>query len=144
MLVQLSSADWQKKWILQIKTDARGRIDLNFAFEALVRRNLPYIEYISFYTARGWNRWVIPDRVVQWSTPWEAFLWRPIKVPFVCGFSPSLCMITLNPQPFCSFSSHKYNNYDKATYIVSSNLCLFTYPQATGFPWNPYPLTEAY
>ena len=30
-------------------------------------------------------------------------------------------------------------NYDKATYIVSSNLCPFTCSQATGFPWNPYP-----
>ena len=30
-------------------------------------------------------------------------------------------------------------NYDKATYIVSSNLCLFTCSQTTGFPWNPYP-----
>ena len=36
---------------------------------------------------------VVPDRVVQWSTPWVVFLWRPIKVSLVCGFSPSLCMI---------------------------------------------------
>ena len=39
--------------------------------------------------------------------------------------SPSLRMITLNPLPFCSSRSHKYSNYDKVTYIVSSNLCLF-------------------
>ena len=38
---------------------------------------------------------VVPDRVVQWSTPWVVFLWRPIKVPLVCGFPPSLRMITL-------------------------------------------------
>ena len=44
----------------------------------------------------------IPDRVVQWST-WVVFLWRPIKVPLVCGFSPSLRMITLkNPYLFAS------------------------------------------
>ena len=43
------------------------------------------------------------------------------------------------PLPLCFSRSHKYNNYDKATYIVSSNLCLFTCSQATGFPWNPYP-----
>ena len=31
-------------------------------------------------------------------------------------------------------------NYDKATYIVTSNLFLFPCPrQANGFPWNPYP-----
>ena len=66
-------------------------------------------------------------------------VWHPIKVSFVCGFSPSLCMITLNPLPFCSSRSHKYSNFDKKTYIVSSNHCLFTCSQATGFPWNPYP-----
>ena len=61
----------------------------------------------------------------------------PINVPLVC--SPSFRMIALNPLPLCSSKSHKYDNYDKATYIVSSNLCLFTCSQATGFPWNPYP-----
>ena len=34
------------------------------------------------------------------------------------------------PLPLCFSRSHKYNNYDKATYIVSSKLCLFTCPQA--------------
>ena len=43
------------------------------------------------------------------------------------------------PLPLCFSRSHKYNNYDKATYIVSSNLCLFNCRQATGFPQNPYP-----
>ena len=46
---------------------------------------------------------MIADRVVQWATPWVAFLWRPIKAPLVCGFSPSLRMITLkNPYLFAS------------------------------------------
>ena len=42
---------------------------------------------------------VIPDRVVQWSTPWVLLLWCLIKVPLdVCGFSPSLRMTTIkNP-----------------------------------------------
>ena len=45
---------------------------------------------------------VIPDRV-QWSTPWVVLLWCSIKVPLVCGFSPSLRMITLkNPYLFAS------------------------------------------
>ena len=98
-----------------------------------------YLVHISFYATRGWNRQVIPDRVNQWSATWIIFLWCPIIVPLVCTFSPSLRMITLKPLPLCSSRSHKYNNYDKATYIVSSNLCLFTCSQATGFPWNPYP-----
>ena len=96
--------------------------------------------HISFYTTRDWNRQGIPDRAVQWSTPWVVCLLRPIKVP-VCGFSPSF-HITLTPLTPCSslsFWSHKCNNYDKATHIVSSNLCLFTCPQARDFPWNPYP-----
>ena len=42
-------------------------------------------------------------------------------------------------QPPCSSRSQKDNNYDMATYILYSNLCLFTPPQSTGFPWNPYP-----
>ena len=96
-----------------------------------------YVVHISFYTTRGWNRQVIPDRVVQWSTPWVVLLWRPIKVPLVCGFSPSLRMINLK-NPYL-FAPPGPTNYDKATYIVSSNLCLFTCSQATGFPWNPYP-----
>ena len=96
--------------------------------------------HISFYTTRGWIRQVIPGRAVQWSIPWVVCLPCPIKVP-VCGFSPSF-HITLNPLTPCSslsFRSHKCNNYGKATHIVSSNLCLFTCPQARDFPWNPYP-----
>ena len=74
---------------------------------------------------------------IQSSTPWVVFLWGPIKVPLVCGFSPSLRMINLK-KPYL-FAPPGPTNYDKATYIVSSNLCLFTCSQATGFPWNPYP-----
>ena len=55
------------------------------------------------------------------------------KVSLVFGLSPSLCMITLSPLPLCSSRSHKYNNYDKGTYIIFSNLCLFTCPQAIDF-----------
>ena len=76
-----------------------------------------YLVHISFYATRGWNRQVIPDRVNQWSATWIIFLWCPIIVPLVCTFSPSLRMITLKPLPLCSSRSHKYNNYDKATYI---------------------------
>ena len=75
---------------------------------------------------------VVPDRVVQWSTPWVVFLWRPIKVPLVCGFTPSLRMINLK-NPYI-FAPPGPTNYDKATYIVSSNIRLFTCPQAIGFP----------
>ena len=103
-----------------------------------------YVVHISFYAARGWNRQVIPDRVNQWSTTWVIFLWCPIIVPLVCAFFPYLRMITLKPVPLCSSRSHKswmhkYNNYDKATYIVSSNLCLFICSQVQVFPWNSYP-----
>ena len=64
-----------------------------------------------------------------------------VKVPLVCGFSPSLRVITLKIPclPLCSSRSHKYKNYDKGKYIASPNLCLFTCSQATGFPLNPYP-----
>ena len=94
--------------------------------------------HISFYTTRGWNRQVIPDRVVQWSTSWEVFLSCPCK-------SSSCLWLFLFP-PYDNFkpttsllpTSQKCNNYHKATYIVSSNLCLFTCPQVTDFPWNPY------
>ena len=79
----------------------------------------------------------IPDKVVHWSTPWVVFLWRPIKVSLVCGFVPSLCMINLKKSFL--FAPPGLTNYDKVTYIASSNLCLFTCPQATGFPWIPYP-----
>ena len=68
-----------------------------------------------------------------------SFSIAPHKSSSFCGFSLSLCMITLNPLPLCSSRSHKYNNYEKATCIVSSNLCLFTCTQVTGFPGNPYP-----
>ena len=48
-----------------------------------------YVVHMSLYTTRGRNsRQLIPDTVVQWSTPWVVFLRRPIKVPLVCGFSP--------------------------------------------------------
>ena len=59
-----------------------------------------YVAHISFYTTRGWNsRKFQIARVVQQSTPWIVFSWRPKKVPLVRGFSPSLLrMITLqNP-----------------------------------------------
>ena len=69
----------------------------------------------------------------------NSFFMASHKSSSFCGFSPSLRMITLNPLPLCSSRSHKYNSCEKATYIVSSNLCLFTCTQATGFPWNPYP-----
>ena len=64
-----------------------------------------------------------------------------VKVPFVSGFSLSLRVITLKNLclPLCSSRSHKYKNYDKGKYIASPNLCLFTCPQATGFPLNSYP-----
>ena len=113
-------------------------MDSNFDLRVF-SKNESYVVHISFYTTRDWSRQVIPDRVVQWSTPWVVLLWRPIKVPLVCGFSPSLRMITLNPLPLCYSRSHKYNNYEKATYIVSYNLCLFTCPQTIDFPWNLYP-----
>ena len=47
--------------------------------------------------------------------------------------------MTLNPLPPCSSKPHKYNNYDKATYIVFSTPSLFSCSQATGFAWNPHP-----
>ena len=82
---------------------------------------------------------------IQLSTACVVFLWRPIKIPLVCGFFPPLLMITLkNPLPLCSSRSHKYNNYDKTTHILSSNLRLFTCSQATGFPWNLYPQRHRY
>ena len=65
------------------------------------------------------------------------FSWRPIKALLVCAFSPSLRMINLK-KPYL-IAPPGPTNYDKATYIVSSNLCLFTCPQATDFPWNSYP-----
>ena len=65
-----------------------------------------------------------------------SFFKRPINVSLLCGFSSCLRMINLkNP---CLFASLGPTNYGKATYIVSSNLCLLTFPQATGFPWNRY------
>ena len=68
---------------------------------------------------------------------------RPINVPLVCGFSPSLRMINL--KNLYLFAPPYPTNYYKATYIVSSNLCLFTCPQATGFPWLSLPTdTEAF
>ena len=69
-----------------------------------------------------------------------SFLWCPIKGPLVCGFSPFLHMITLNPLPLCSSRSHKYNNYEKATYIVSSNLCLFTCTQPRSQAFHEIPI----
>ena len=45
---------------------------------------------------------VVPDRGVQWSTPWVVFLWRPIKVPLVCGFKLDMIQLLrfLNYQNF--------------------------------------------
>ena len=62
-----------------------------------------------------------------------SFFWRPIKCLLVCDFSPFLYLINDTPYLF----PRKYNNYAKATCIVSSNLCLFTCPWVTGFPSNP-------
>ena len=94
-----------------------------------------YVQHISFYTTKGWNSNSRYCSSVVNSL--GSFLWRPIKVPLVCGFSPSLRMINLK-NPYL-FAPPGPTNYDKATYIVSSNHCLFTCPQATGFPWNLYP-----
>ena len=88
----------------------------------LVRRNL--MQCIYLFTPQE-AEIVVNSRQSSWSTPWVVFL------------SPSLRMITLKNPYF--FPPADPTNYDKATYIVSSNLCLFTCSQATGFPWNPYP-----
>ena len=96
--------------------------------------------YISFYTTRGWNRQVFPDRVVQWSTPWVVFLWCPMHKSFSCFWTfPFPVYDNFIPLPLCSSRSHKYINYDKGTYIIVSNLCLFTCPPSHRRSWNPYP-----
>ena len=60
-----------------------------------------------------------------------SFLWRPIKAHPVWGFCPFPPYDNFKkPLPLGFSRSHKYNNYGKATCIVSSNLCLFTCPQA--------------
>ena len=100
----------------------RGKIDSNFAYEVLVRRN--FMQCIYLFTPEEAE---IVGNTRQSSSVVNSlvsfFLWRPMNIPFVCGFSPSLHMITLkNPQlPLCFSGSHKYNKYDKATYTVSSN-----------------------
>ena len=63
---------------------------------------------------------VIPDSVVQWSAPWLIFLWCPIKVLLVCGFSVSLCIINSNNPSSYLFASPGPTSYDKATTFVYS------------------------
>ena len=41
--------------------------------------------------------------------------------------------------PLWSSGPTNITTMKRQAYIVSSNLCLFTCPQATGFPCNPYP-----
>ena len=48
-------------------------------------------------------------------------------------FPPYSRIITFSPLPLCSCRSHKYNNYEQATYIVSSNLYLFTFTRSQAF-----------
>ena len=66
-----------------MKKDKRGvKIDSNFALKVFSKKEA-YVVHISFYNTRGWNRQVIPDRVVQWSIPWVVFLWCPPKKNFL-------------------------------------------------------------
>ena len=84
--------------------------------------------HIPFYTKRL-KQVGNSDRLVEGSTP-RSFFMVPHKIPPVCGFSPSLRVMTLNPLPLFFSKSHKYNNYDKATYIVSSTLVYSLAPRS--------------
>ena len=135
-----------KKSITQIKIDPEEKL-IQTALLMSFSKKESFVVHIFLHHKRL-KQQAIQDTVVQWSTPWVVFLWQPIKFPLVCDFSPSLCMINLK-NPYCydkskkpcmiNLKNHLFappdpTNYDKATYIVSSNLCLFTCPQATGFP----------
>ena len=105
MLIQSSFADWKKINNVNKKRSKRKNW-YRLCLWDFISKKESFVVHISFYTTRG------------------SFLWRPIKGPLVCSFSPSLHMMTLIPLPLCSSRSHKYSNYDKAKCIVSSNLCL--------------------
>ena len=108
-----------------MKLDPRGKIYSNFfAYEVLLRRNLM----------------------------WCIYLFTPQETEIVVNSRLSSSVVNSLGSFFIPFPSYdKFKkplnlfpppdptNYGKATYIVSSNLCLFTCSQATGFPWNPYP-----
>ena len=126
MLIQLSFADWSKINNINKKRSNRKNW-FKLCLWAFSKKE-SYVEHMSFYITRGWNRQVISDRVVQWSTPWVVFLWPPIKVSLVCGFPPSLCMITLNPLPLCS----------------SGPTNITTMTRHTKFPHTKFPLTLLY
>ena len=87
---------------------------------------------------------VIQDRVVQWSTPSVVVFMAPHKSSSCLWLLPfPLYDNFKKPLPLCSSTPHKYNDYDKVTLIVSSNLFLFTCPPGHWFSMRFLP-AEAY
>ena len=125
MLIQLLLADLKNINHVN-KKDPRGKIDSDFSSEFLVRGNI--MQCIYLFTPQEVEKGR-QFRIEQFSSqlygqfsygaPQKFFL-------FVAAFPLSSRMINLNPLPLCSSRSHKYSNYEKATCVVSSNLCLFT------------------
>ena len=115
---------------MQIKIDRRrGKIDSGFAHEVLVRRNL--MKCIYLFTPQETEK-------VGNSRQSSSVVNSQGKI-FMASHEGSSCLwlFPFPPydnfkklRPLCSSRSNKYNNYDKATYILSSNLCIFTCPQA--------------
>ena len=92
--------------------------------------------HISFYTRRGWNSSSrSSSSVVNSLGSFFMASHKSFSCLWLFPFPPR--MINLK-NPYL-FAPPGPTNYDKATYIVSSNIRLFTCPQAIGFPWNPYP-----
>ena len=103
---------------MYIKIDPRGKIDPNFGYEVLVRRNL--MQCIYLFTPQEAKIVGNSRQSSSVVNSLGSFLWRPIKVPLVCGFSPSLCMINSKKPSSYLFAPPGPTNYDKATTFVYS------------------------
>ena len=123
-----------------MKIDTRGKIGSNFfACEVLVRGNLMQFKYL--FTPQEAE---IIGNSRQSSSVVNSlgsfFYGAPQKFLLFVAFlpSPPLPRMINFKKPYL-FALPGHTNHEKATCIVSSNLCLFTCPQATGFPRNLYP-----
>ena len=114
-----------------VKEDPRRKTDANFdffrdpkcAYEVFIRRNL--MQCYIFLHQKRLKQVCNSDRLVEGSFPQGVFYGlSPYK-----NLPPSLWLALFSPYddlnslPLCSSQSHKYNNYEKTTYIF------FSYPQ---------------
>ena len=110
---------------MQIKIYPRGKVDSNFADEVFVRTNL--MQCIYLFTAK--------EAEIVVNSRQSSSVVNYLGSFFTAPHKSASCLWLFPFPPYANFKkplplwSQEYNNYDKATYIVSFNLCLFNCPR---------------